>query len=98
MSKNNMRININESIKVKLTDWGKEIFYHRYDEINEFWHKIVCKPSFPKEDADGYTEFILWDFMHLYGNYMVMGKPEVIKPLEIVYETDINEKEFRSNE
>ena len=84
-----MRINLNESIKVKLTDWGKEIYYHRYDMINEFCNKIICKPSFPKEDADGYTEFTLWDFMHLYGEYMIMGAPEVIEPIEIIYETDM---------
>ena len=30
-----IRINLNEPIKVKLTDLGKKIYYHQYDEINQ---------------------------------------------------------------
>ena len=30
-----VRINLNEWVKVKLTDHGKEIYYHRYDEVNK---------------------------------------------------------------
>ena len=70
-----IRINLNEPIKVKLTDWGKEIYYHQYDRTNRIAGREICKPEFPKEDENGYTEFQLWCFMELY-----------IEPLEIVYE------------
>ena len=80
-----IRINLNEPIKVKLTDWGKEIYYHQYDRINQIAGREVCKPSFPKEDKNGYTEFQLWCFMELYGEYIGMALPNVIKPIEIVY-------------
>lgn len=80
-----IRINLNEPVKVKLTDWGKEIYYHKFDSLNEFVGIQICKPRFPKEDEDGYTEFQLWDFMNIYGQYMSMGAPNVIKPSEIVY-------------
>lgn len=81
-----IRINLNEPIKVKLTDWGKEIYYHQYDRINQIAGRKICKPKFPKEDKNGYTEFQLWCFIELYGEHMGMTLPNVIKPLEIVYE------------
>ena len=81
-----IRINLNEPIKVKLTDWGKEIYYHQYDRINEHLGKEIHKPEFPKEDENGYTEFQLWRFMELYGRYMGMVSKNVIEPPEIVYE------------
>ena len=80
-----IRINLNESIKVKLTDLGKEIYYHQYDEINRIAGKEICKPKFPKEDENGYTEFQLWRFIELYGTHISMTLPNVIEPLEIVY-------------
>ena len=78
-------INLNEPIKVKLTDWGKEIYYHQYDRTNQIAGREICKPKFPKEDENGYTEFQLWCFIELYGEYMGMTLPNVIEPLEIVY-------------
>jgi hypothetical protein len=82
------RINLNESIKVKLTDLGKDIYYHRFDAVNKAAGKEICKPCYPKEDEDGYTKFQLWCFMALYGEHMSMTAPAVIKPLEIVYEEE----------
>lgn len=81
-----IRINLNEPIKVKLTDLGKEIYYHQYDRINQIAGRKICEPKFPKEDENGYTEFQLWCFIELYGEHMGMTLPNVIKPLEIVYE------------
>lgn len=81
-----IRINLNEPIEVKLTDWGKKIYYHQYDRINQIAGREICKPRFPKEDENGYTKFQLWYFMELYGEYMGMTMPNVINPLEIVYE------------
>ena len=82
------RINLNERIKVKLTDYGKEIYYHRFDDVFRQTELSVFKPEFPKTDEEGYTTFQLWDFIHIYGNYIDMGLPAVIKPLEIVYVGD----------
>lgn len=81
-----IRINLNEPIKVKLTDWGKEIYYHQYDRTNRIAGREICKPSFPREDENGYTEFQLWCFIELYGTHMGMALPNVIEPLEFVYE------------
>lgn len=81
------KININEYVKVKLTDYGKEIFYHQFDEINSFYKCEKIKPHYPKVDKEGYTSFQLWHFMNLYGNYIDICMQNVIEPLEIVFES-----------
>ena len=84
MIKTETKINLNDWIKVKLTDHGKDIFYHRYDDINQSYGKIICKPDYPKVDKDGYTRFQLWQFMQLYGSHMKLTCENVICPFEIV--------------
>ena len=81
-----MMINLNDTVKFKLTDYGKEIWYHQFDELNELAGKEVIKPSFPREDEDGYTSLQLWLFIHLYGEHICMGKKNVIEPLELICE------------
>lgn len=78
------KVNLNDTVKVRLTDLGKEIYYHRYDNLNQRAGKIICKPKFPEEDAEGYTQFQLWDFIQLYGGYIGLARPNVIEPLNIV--------------
>ena len=86
-----VRINLNEAVKVKLTDHGKEIFYHQFDNLNARCGREVCKPHFPAVDADGYTIFQLWDFIRLFGPHIGMAYQNVIMPLEIVYENRTKE-------
>ena len=80
-----IRINLNEIIKVKLTDLGKDIYYHQFDDLTErFGTKY--EPSPLKEDEDGYAKFQLWCFIELYGPHIGMIKPNVVEPLEIIYD------------
>lgn len=79
------KINLNETIKVKLTPYGAEIYYKQFDEVNKKRGREICKPHMPRIDKDGYTEFQLWHFMELYGEHIGMCKPNVIEPLDIVY-------------
>lgn len=84
-----IKINLNETVKFKLTDYGKDIYYHQFDDLNK---RIIqnggkpIEPHFPKEDEDGYSEMNLWELMNLYGNYMLIGHQNVFKPFEIIYE------------
>ena len=81
----NIKVNLNEPVKFKLTDKGKDIYYHRFDELNDRAGYEMIKPSYPKEDKDDYTTMQLWSFMNLYGPYMKLGYgDQVIKPLEII--------------
>lgn len=78
------KINLNDTIKVKLTPYGAEIYYKQFDELNKQYEKEICKPHMPQIDKDGYTEFQLWHFIELYGEHIGMCKPNVIEPLEII--------------
>lgn len=86
------KLNLNCIIKVKLTDYGKDIFYHQYDELNKHYGYNVIKPRLPDADSDGYSKFQLWDFMHVYGKCMTLAAPNVIEPLDIyIEENDLEE-------
>lgn len=76
-------INLNEYIYVKLTDLGKDIYYHQYDWLNDYTGKIVLEPKMPEVDDKGRTRFLLWEFMHLYGEHLRMAAPNVIEPVNI---------------
>lgn len=82
-------INLNDHIKVKLSDAGKDIYYHQYDEINRKLRLLsgkptTIKPTMPKVDTEGYTKFQLWEFMHLYGKYIMMGGESILETLNII--------------
>ena len=86
-------MHLNDFVKVKLTDLGKEIYYHQYDDSLKEYPVLskYIKPHYPKIDKDGYTKFMLWQFIQLYGNHIGMGAPNVIEPLEII---ECEEKEW----
>ena len=54
------KLNLNDSVKVKLTPYGAEIYFHQFDELNKV---LIAKgvkpvnPHMPKIDGDGYTSF-----------------------------------------
>lgn len=76
-----MIFNINEYIKVQLTDYGREMHRKNHDE---FWSKIphpVLLGDYtpPKEDEDGWSTWQMWTFMEQFGRYMRLGMENVIK-------------------
>ena len=80
-----VKIHLNDSIKVKLTDHAKEIYYHRFDHINEKYGRIMINPHYPKEDENGYTIFQLYQFINLYGGLINVVERNIINPAEIIY-------------
>ena len=67
------QFNINDCVRVKLTDLGKDIYYHQYDETNDYYGRQVVEPYYPAVDKEGYTKFQLWELMRLYGTYCSNG-------------------------
>lgn len=72
------KFNINNYVKVKLTDYGREI--HKKHHIDLFT-EIGKLDKFPyetlKEDEYGYVTFQLHDLMKLFGEYFgAGGRPE----------------------
>lgn len=89
-----VKINLNEPVKFKLTDYGKYVYYHLFDGLNEIIKQRGGKPiepTIPKVDDEGYTEMQLWYFMNIYGKHMNMGCNNVVESLEIIYEMEDNE-------
>ena len=60
-------VNLNEYIKVKLTDKGKEIYRNYYHYIDD--------EDVPTLDVDeeGFCKFQLWEFMRIFGEHFRMG-------------------------
>ena len=80
----------NDTIKVKLTDYGKDIYYHQYDHLIERGIKIERLHA--EVDEDGYSKFQLWSFMHLYGEYIGLAMPNVVEDISFyIDDNDLNE-------
>lgn len=79
----NAVINLNDTVKVKLSDRGLEI--HR-----ESWDKIMCNSPYqnsyipPSVDEEGYSYFQLWDLMHIFGSKVSMGLKLPFKDTDII--------------
>lgn len=85
------KLNLNTTISFRLNDYGKDIYYHRFDHLNELIVARGGKPierSYPEVDENGFTEFQLWGFICIYGEHMGMGKPEFWKDLNFYISED----------
>ncbi len=68
--------NINNHVRVKLTDKGKDIYYHQHDEHNKRMGEYgmdPIKPSYPKINKDGYYETQMHQLMYVFGESLSMG-------------------------
>ena len=80
------KLNLNSTIGFCLNDRGKDIYYHKYDKLNEY---IVSQGGealerrYPDVDENGISWFQLWQFMDIFGNHTGLGKPEFWKELSI---------------
>lgn len=70
-----MKFNLNDRVRVKLTDTGRRI--HRLDHDK---YSVTCpKLTYfePETDEQGWSTFQLWDLMKLFGSHIYMGMPEL---------------------
>lgn len=80
------KLNLNSTIGFRLNDRGNDIYYNKYDELNEYIVSRGEKPlekRYPDVDENGISWFQLWEFMDIFGNHMGLGKPEFWKELSI---------------
>jgi hypothetical protein len=81
LARGNQRLNINDKVRVKLTDFGRACLTQ---------HDASCKdlqPLFkamPKEDADGYSEWQLWELMSTFGERLYNGCEVPFEPTIIL--------------
>lgn len=80
------KLNMNSTIKVKLTPFGAYIFYHQFDELNK---KVLnsggrpIHPRMPEIDNKGFSKFQLHHFINLYGDYMTVSQKNVVEDISI---------------
>jgi len=67
-----MLFNINEFIKVKLTPKGIAVLKERHRNLQRKFPKIGPF-RMPQIDADGYTEYQMWDLMNTFGESIGLG-------------------------
>ena len=80
------KLNLNSTIGFRLNDRGKDIYYHKYDELNKYIMSQGREPlerRYPDVDENGISWFQLWEFMDIFGNHIGLGKPEFWKELSI---------------
>ena len=80
------KLNLNSTIGFRLNDRGKDIYYHKYDDLNEYIVSQGGEPlerRYPDVDENGISWFQLWQFIDIFGNHMGLGKPEFWKELSI---------------
>lgn len=84
-----MKIHINDTVKVRLTQQGKEYLKDQHDMLyaNLPLHN---KPAFklPTENAEGYSEFQFWilikDFANYFNSMQIFSEPPFQAEIEIV--------------
>jgi repressor LexA len=72
-----MEINLNDKVRVKLNDLGREIHKKENDDHPEY------QP--PEEDENGWSEWQLWTLMRTFGPHMNLG-------VKVPFETTIELK------
>jgi len=71
-----MKINMNDKVKVKLSEKGLRLLRLKFIDYPELFK------SYTKVDENGYSEFQLWKLMSFFGEHIGNG-------CEIPFETDI---------
>lgn len=70
---NNIEFNINDSVKVQLTEYGQTILKKWYENLN-----ILKYYSLENIDSEGLSTFYFWQLMNFFGDEMYNGNPHQI--------------------
>ena len=70
-----IKFNTNHDVKVKLTDYGRDILRKQHQEFLKQWPsaKGLVEDGLPKEDSDGWSTWQLWSLMSELGEYLYLG-------------------------
>lgn len=77
-------INMNEYVKVKLTQHGIDVLSKSWDELLQNFPK-AGEFNPPQVDSDGYSRFQLWELFSKFGREISLGRENCFD-LEIVFE------------
>ena len=65
-----MKFNINDYVKVRLTQAGKDILRKKSDEQHKRMPQVFKEFSLPKEDSDGWSEWQMWHLFSGFGEHI----------------------------
>jgi hypothetical protein len=86
------KININDTVKVRLTEFGKELHKKLWDD---FWSANGVLDKFPytppKTDPDGYCEFQMWNLMQDFGAYCGLGNELPFETVILIDERNLKD-------
>lgn len=68
-----MPFNINETVKIRLTDYGRQLHRADWEEWNKQLPKAFHEYHPPKEDKNGWSQWQMWDLMKQFGNHCGLG-------------------------
>ena len=75
-----MKFNINDKVKIRLTDYGRECLLENAKEVKEYFPDYEHLQKV--EDIDGWSEWQLWHVMQEFGKHIYLGG-------EVPFETTI---------
>jgi hypothetical protein len=64
--------NLNNYIRVQLTDSGRGIIRQNFADLKKSFPKL-SGPNLPNEDADGWSRWQLWNLMQTFGPHIGLG-------------------------
>lgn len=68
-----MRFNLNDYVRVRLTDHGRMIHREDFEQLRAQCPNGTLRYSPPKEDAEGWSRWQMWNLMYHFGNAMGPG-------------------------
>lgn len=78
-----IKFNINNNVRVRLTDAGRQYHRENYEVLIKHhgakWYEY--KP--PKEDTDGWSTWQLWSLMNQFGAHLSLGAEPPFIEIEI---------------
>lgn len=77
MMKTFMRFNINDYVRVRLTDFGRKVHREQFRNLNAtipLHANLKYKP--PKEDDNGWSEWQLWHLIATFGEHVGVCKEQ----------------------
>jgi hypothetical protein len=67
-----MLFNINDHVYVKLTEKGHRVYRETFEKLSRF-AGVAIEPEPLKTDAEGWTEFQMWELMRTFGPSITFG-------------------------
>lgn len=73
----------NGKVSVKLNDDGRQLLNTISDGICLSNPRLSGRKLFPQDDENGWSRWVLWDFMHTFGPHLSLGSPTYFDEMRV---------------